>query len=186
MPGKEPRLLQESAAQLDQKVDLVHPIAPLMKRISRRGQVDSRADRSYTFYLRRRFLCPFSRELQHQISAHGKSDKRDPRDPLLLNEVLRHGSNILRPAGVIKSRSEVIHPPAIALVHADHIHSGRQALGSQAQGITGITRALESVDHNASKRVAAVGLPVAVAQNAYTGFYFHQPRFCGRKIQTAL
>src|SRR5579883_1525253 len=74
---------------------------------------------------------------------------------------------------------------AIALIDADHVHAGGEALLRESDHITGFARAFQAMHDQHGEGTAAIWLPVALAQNRNAGLDFDQAVVRLRKVGPA-
>src|SRR5689334_8495025 len=65
----------------------------------------------------------------------------------------------------------------IALIHADHIHADGQSFVGNPDRVTGVTGAFEPVHDDDRKRILPLALPVAMAEEPYSGLDFNETFF---------
>jgi len=147
--GKQPRFGPETPTQLPNEVILVQAIAAAVQRVRGGSQIHGWTHGCDRAELRWAFPSPFTGELQHQITAHGKSHQRKLGNAILLDQVLSNRGHISRKPGMIKSGSAALGTAAIALIHAHHIHSGGQAFFRHAEHVGRFAGTFEAMhDHN--------------------------------------
>ena len=117
---------------------------------------------------------PLARRLQHEIAAHRKTDQCEARHALF-HEVARNRSDVGREAGVVECGSKVIGPAAVALVHTNHVHAGGQALLRDSDHVARFAGTFQAVYNDHGQSLAAVFLPMTMAQDLYAGRDLDEP-----------
>src|SRR3989442_6185485 len=120
---------------------------------------------------------PLSRQLQYEISAHGKSRQGKARNVIAIDQALRYRGDIAGQSGVIEHGSNALRAAAVALIHAHHIHACGQALLCETQHVLRFAGALEPVDDDYGEGLGPVLLPITVAEDFYPGLNFDKPLF---------
>ena len=152
-----------------------------MERVGRGCQIDRRANGSNRAELGRAFPSPFACKFQDQIAAHGKSSEGEARDVIVRDEMAGDGGDVGRASGMVERGRDAISASAIALIHANHVHSARQTFRGDAQHVSGIAGTFESVDDDHGESVRAIRLPVAMAKDFRSIFDINQSRLTGRR-----
>src|SRR5207302_8978355 len=127
--------------------------------------------------LRRSLRIPLSRQLQYEISAHGKPRQGKAGKVIALDQALRYRGNIAGQSGVIEHGSNALRAAAVALIHAHDIHACGQALLCDTQHVLCFAGALEPVDDDYGEGLGPVLLPITVAEDFYPGLNFDKPLF---------
>jgi hypothetical protein len=86
---------------------------------------------------------------------------------------------------MIKRGRKVIGSAAIALVHADYIHSRRETFGGQSDRVSGIAGTLQAMNHQQSQSGTSIFLPMAVAEGGNARFHFDKTLLGTRQMQPA-
>ena len=158
-----------------------------MESIGSRSQIDGRADGGYG--AERLPDSPLSRQLEHQVAAHGVADQGDSFEAEFLRVMLDYRTHICREAGMVERRSELIGVAAVAHVHAHDVASRIPGPHGEALDIPGFRGPFKAVHQDQGQPAAHAGarLPVTMADHPaavggvdFNGFRKNGSRKAGR------
>ncbi len=117
-----------------------------MQRVGGGCEVHGGTDGRDCAKLLRAIASPLSREFEDEVASHRESDQREAGDAVALEDAANHGRHVARQTRVVEGGREVIHAAAVALVHEDDVHAGREPIAGYTQHVLRVRGAFEAVD----------------------------------------
>jgi len=175
-PRIQSRLQPHAPLQAINKMPLVNKIPRLRQIIRASSQINRRTNPDHALQFRRRLRPKLPSHLQNNVPAHRRPSHKNLLQRILRNQLVHHSPHIPAQPRVVKRRRQMRRPPAIPLVHPQHIERSPKCLLRRPQHVPRFTRSLKPMQQNQSRPPPRLHLPMTLSKNPRPSLHLKLPR----------